>query len=72
MWLVKKFFIRCLSKFIGFRMGRMDLPEPELLSGPGSLKKLPALIQSKGVRSVLLVSDKGITGIDINASISVT
>ena len=65
MWLVKKFFIRCLSKFIGFVMGRMDLPEPELLSGPGSLQKLPALIQSKRIRNVLLVSDKGITGLGL-------
>ncbi len=65
MWLVKKFFIRCLTKFVGFVMGRMNLSEPELLSGPGSLQKLPELIYSKGVRSVLLVSDKGITGIGL-------
>ena len=65
MWLVKKFFIRILSKFIGFMMSRIDLPEPELISGPGSLNQLPALVQSKGVRSVLLVSDKGISGIGL-------
>ena len=65
MWLVKKFFIRILSKFIGFMMRRIDLPEPELISGPGSLNQLPALVQSKGVRSVLLVSDKGISGIGL-------
>ena len=65
MWLVKKFFIRRLSKFIGFMFARMDLPEPKLLSGPGSIKKLPALIKSRGVRSVLLVSDKGISSIGL-------
>ena len=65
MWLLKKFFIRSLSKLIGFILGRMDLSKPELLSGPGSLLKLPALIQSKGVRRVLLVSDKGITSIGL-------
>ena len=65
MWLVKKFFIRILSKFIGFMMRRIKLPEPELISGPGSLNQLPALVQSKGVRSVLLVSDKGISGIGL-------
>jgi len=65
MWLVKKFFIRSLSKFIGFMFARVDLPEPKLLSGPGSLKKLPALIQSKGVRRVLLVSDKGISSLGL-------
>lgn len=65
MWLLKKFFIRSLSKLIGFILGRMDLSKPELLSGPGSLLKLPAIIQSKGVRRVLLVSDKGITSIGL-------
>lgn len=64
-WTIKKFFLRRMSAFIGFVFGRMDLPQPELLSGPGSLQQLPALIQSKGIKRVLLVSDKGITGIGL-------
>lgn len=65
-WSIKKLLIRCLNKFVGFMLGRMDIKAPELLSGPGSLQKLPELIQSRGVRHVLLVSDKGITGLGLN------
>lgn len=64
-WTIQKFFIGRFSAFIGFMFGRMDLSEPELLSGPGSLQELPVLIQSKGIGRVLLVSDKGITGIGL-------
>lgn len=66
-WMIKKFFIRCASAFIGFVFRRMNLSEPELISGPGSLQELPALIQSKGLQRVLLVSDKGITSIGLTA-----
>ncbi|PKP71921.1 MAG: alcohol dehydrogenase [Alphaproteobacteria bacterium HGW-Alphaproteobacteria-5] len=35
----------------------MPWRQPELLSGPGSIKKLPALIKSKGIKNVLIVTD---------------
>ena len=39
--------------------------EPYLLEGPGSIRKLPALIKSKGINSVLIVTDKGLTGLHL-------
>ncbi len=36
--------------------------EPELLEGPGAVKKLPAFVKSKGLNNVLVVTDKGLTG----------
>ncbi len=45
--------LRLTSYFISFR-------PPELLEGPGSLKRLPALVKEKGFRKVLVVTDKGL------------
>lgn len=47
--------LRVSSNFLDFR-------SPELLEGPGSLKRLPALIKSKGIGNVLVVTDKGLMG----------
>ncbi|AZU62145.1 iron-containing alcohol dehydrogenase [Neobacillus mesonae] len=49
------------------RMASAFLPwrKPELLAGENSLSKLPELIKSKNIESVLIVSDKGITSIGL-------
>lgn len=39
--------------------------EPDLLEGENSLVKLPILIASKGVKKVLIVTDKGITALGL-------
>ncbi len=39
--------------------------EPQLLEGPGSIRKLPELIKSKGIGNVLVVTDKGLTGLGL-------
>jgi alcohol dehydrogenase class IV len=41
----------------------LDFTPPELLEGPGSVRRLPELIKSKGVDKVLVVTDKGILGL---------
>jgi alcohol dehydrogenase class IV len=43
----------------------MPWRKPELLEGEGSLTKLPALINSKGIQNVLVVTDKGISSIGL-------
>lgn len=40
----------------------LDFTPPELLEGAGSVRRLPAFIKSKGVRKVLVVTDKGLMG----------
>ena len=39
--------------------------EPEMLTGPGSIKKLPEFVKSKGVDNVLIVTDKGLTSLGL-------
>jgi alcohol dehydrogenase len=45
---------------VGMRIGTgfLDFSPPSLLEGPGSVGKLPALIKSKGLRKVLVVTDR--------------
>ena len=42
-----------------------DWSEPELLKGAGAVKELPALVKSKGINSVLVVTDKGLMGLNL-------
>ncbi|MDO4745564.1 MAG: iron-containing alcohol dehydrogenase [Bacillota bacterium] len=38
---------------------------PEVMEGPGSIEKLPALIREKGFDNVLVVTDKGLMGLGL-------
>ena len=44
--------------FMGYRM-------PEYIEGPGCIKELPKQILAKGVKKVLLVTDKGLLGLGV-------
>ncbi len=49
---------------------RMVMPvlnwdEPQLLKGAGAIKDLPALVKSKGVTNVLVVTDKGLMSLNL-------
>lgn len=50
-----------------FRIASRILPwrQPELLEAENSLNQLPGLIRSKGLHSVLIVTDKGITSLGL-------
>ena len=43
----------------------MDWRLPELLSGPGAVRKLPARIRELGVSKVLIVTDKGLMKLNV-------
>lgn len=43
----------------------LNWKEPQLLEGPGAVRKLPALVSSKGISNVLVVTDKGLTGLHL-------
>lgn len=45
---------------VGMRVGTcfLDFSPPELLEGPGCVRRLPALVKSKGIGKVLVVADK--------------
>lgn len=65
MWQLKKAYYRAFQKIMKIAMFAFDWSEPELLEGPGAIKKLPDLIKSKGLSNVLIVTDKGLTGLHL-------
>lgn len=46
-------------------MNFLNWDEPYLLKGEGSVKKLPALVKSKGIDNVLIVTDKGLMSLGL-------
>ena len=56
-WTLKKIWYRVFQFVLTSAMYLMPWRQPELLTGPGSIKKLPELIQSKGLHNVLIVTD---------------
>ncbi|NMP37728.1 MAG: iron-containing alcohol dehydrogenase [Clostridiales bacterium] len=43
----------------------LDWTEPQLIKGAGSIKKLPETVKSKGVKKVLVVTDKGLMALHL-------
>lgn len=64
---VKNVFYRTYQTGFKIIMGTnlFNWKEPELLEGPGSVKKLPEFIISKGLKNVLIVTDKGLMGLHL-------
>ncbi|MDR0531096.1 MAG: iron-containing alcohol dehydrogenase [Oscillospiraceae bacterium] len=58
-------YCRAFQKAMKLTALVFDWTEPELIQGPGSVKDLPALIQSKGIQRVLLVTDPGLMKIGL-------
>lgn len=64
-WAIKKCWYRICQKILKFGMRFMDWSEPELLKGEGAVLKLPSFIKSKGIKKVLVVTDKGLMSLDL-------
>lgn len=64
-WELKKCGYRVYQKVFKFAMNFMDWSEPQLLEGAGSILKLPEFIKSKGIDKVLVVTDKGLMGLNL-------
>ncbi len=59
MSIIKKLFYRVFQfLLVGVGMTFMPQPSPKLLTGAGSIKKLPAFIKERGIGKVLIVTDK--------------
>ncbi len=65
MWQLKIAYYRAFQKIMKIAMYAFDWSEPELLEGPGAIDRLPALIKSKGLDRVLIVTDQGLTGLHL-------
>lgn len=61
----EKAFCRVYQKVFFIFQCFLDWSEPQLLTGPGAVKKLPALIKEKGLSKVLVVTDKGLTSLGL-------
>ena len=64
-WAIKKAWYRVNQKVLKFAMCFMDWSEPELLEGDGAVLKLPALVKNKGIKRVLVVTDKGLMNLHL-------
>ncbi len=58
LWSLKKAWYRVFQRAFKVAMCFMDWSEPQLLEGAGSILNLPDLVKSKGLRKVLVVTDK--------------
>jgi alcohol dehydrogenase class IV len=57
LWTLKKIWYRIFQFFLTSAMYLMPWRQPELITGPGSIKTLPAFIRKKGLSRVLIVTD---------------
>ena len=57
----------CRSYQAAFRVAVkfLDWTGPEVIKGEGSIKKLPEVIRNNGHRSILVVTDKGLMGLNL-------
>ncbi len=58
-------FCRVYQKTFKMVMPVFNWDEPELLKGAGAIKDLPALVKSKGITNVLIVTDKGLMSLNL-------
>ena len=57
LWKLKKIWYRVFQFVLTSAMYLLPWRQPELITGPGSIKQLPAFIRKKGINHVLIVTD---------------
>lgn len=65
MWALNKIYYRSYQQVMKVAMYCLPWKEPFLLTGPGSIKKLPSLINEKGLSSILIVTDSGLMSLNL-------
>lgn len=60
-----KAYCRVFQKVMFIAECFMPWGEPFMLTGPGSIRKLPGVIKEKGLKKVLIVTDKGLTSLGL-------
>lgn len=65
MWSLKTFYYRVYQKIMKIGMFFVDWSEPELLTGPGAILKLPGVIKQRGISKVMIVTDKGLMSLNL-------
>ncbi|WP_028315344.1 iron-containing alcohol dehydrogenase [Desulfatibacillum aliphaticivorans] len=64
-WQLKKAYYRTYQYGLGLGMKVSPWLEPEIIDGPDSVKKLPAVIKEKGFERVLVVTDAVLMGLNL-------
>jgi len=64
-WTLKKVYYRIYQFIMGVGMNFIPWIEPEVISGPGSVKRLPSVIKEKGFTNVLVVTDPGLMSLKL-------
>ena len=62
---MKKLYYRFVQNVLKLAMCFFDWSEPTLLEGSGAILKLPSLIKEKGIKRVLVVTDKGLMSLKL-------
>lgn len=65
MWALKVAYYRAYQKVMKVMLYFLDWSEPQLLTGPGSIRKLPSVIKEKGIGKVMIVTDKGLMSLNL-------
>lgn len=65
MWALKVAYYRAYQKVMKVMLYFLDWSEPQLLTGPGSIRKLPAVIKEKGIGKIMIVTDKGLMSLNL-------
>lgn len=65
MWALQKAYYRAYQKVMKIFMYFLDWSEPQLLTGPGCIRKLPGVIKDKGINNVMIVTDKGLMSLNL-------
>lgn len=65
MWALKTAYYRAYQKIMMIFTFFLDWSEPELLTGPGAILKLPEVIKSRGIKNVMIVTDKGLMSLHL-------
>ncbi|MBQ4245388.1 MAG: iron-containing alcohol dehydrogenase [Clostridia bacterium] len=58
-------YCRTYQKVMKVATDVLPWKEPAITKGPGSIKKLPYLIKQKGIKNVLIVTDKGLMSLNL-------
>ena len=64
-WTLKKCWYRIYQNVFKLAINFIKWEEPQLLEGDGSVLRLPEFIKEKGIKKVLVVTDKGLMGLNL-------
>ena len=62
---IKHMYYRLYQGVFRVAVNFLDWTPPKIISGPGSVKKLPQVIKEKGLNKMMIVTDKGLTGLNL-------